>query len=52
MAERFPIDAPPEAVVVALGDILRERSVTEYAVVDHGHYMARRRATRPTGDGR
>ena len=40
MYERFPSDAPPEAVVVALRDVLRERGVTEYAVVDHGHDMA------------
>jgi uncharacterized protein (DUF302 family) len=40
MYERFPSDAPPEAVVVALRDVLRERGVTEYAVVNHGHDMA------------
>src|SRR3954468_20678169 len=40
MYERLPVDAPPEAVVVALRDVLRERGVTEYAVVDHGHDMA------------
>jgi uncharacterized protein (DUF302 family) len=40
MYERFPIDAPPEAVVAELRDELRERGITEYAVVDHGHDMA------------
>jgi uncharacterized protein (DUF302 family) len=38
--ERVPIDAPPEDVVAALRDALRERGITEYAVVDHGHDMA------------
>jgi hypothetical protein len=32
MYERLPVDAPPEAVVAALRDILRERGLTEYAV--------------------
>src|SRR4051794_15051807 len=38
--ERVPTDAAPEAVVAALRDVLRERGITEYAVVDHGHDMA------------
>src|SRR4051794_17813680 len=38
--ERVRIDAPPTAVVAALRDALRERGITEYAVVDHGHDMA------------
>jgi uncharacterized protein (DUF302 family) len=40
MYDRVPVDAPPETVVSALRDVLRERGVTEYAVVDHGHDMA------------
>lgn len=40
MYERLPADAPPETVVAALRDLLRERGITEYAVVDHGHDMA------------
>jgi uncharacterized protein (DUF302 family) len=40
MYERLPVNAPPGAVVAALCDVLRERGVTEYAVVDHGHDMA------------
>jgi len=40
MYERLPVDAPPERVVAALRDALRERGITEYAVVDHGHDMA------------
>lgn len=40
MYERLPVGAPPEAVVAALRDVLRERGITEYAVVDHGHDMA------------
>jgi uncharacterized protein (DUF302 family) len=40
MYERQPVDASPEAVVAALRDVLRERGITEYAVVDHGHDMA------------
>ena len=40
MYERVPVDAAPEAVVTALRDVLRERGITEYAVVDHGHDMA------------
>jgi uncharacterized protein (DUF302 family) len=38
--ERMPVDAPPDVVVAALRDVLRERGITEYAVVDHGHDMA------------
>jgi uncharacterized protein (DUF302 family) len=38
--ERVPVDAAPESVVAALRDELRERGITEYAVVDHGHDMA------------
>ena len=34
------LDAAPDAVVAALRDVLRERGITEYAVVDHGHDMA------------
>jgi uncharacterized protein (DUF302 family) len=40
MYERLPVGAPPEAVVTALRDVLRERGITEYVVVDHGHDMA------------
>jgi uncharacterized protein (DUF302 family) len=40
MYERLPVDAPPETVVAALRDVLRERGITEYAVVDHGRDMA------------
>jgi uncharacterized protein (DUF302 family) len=40
MYERLPVDASPEAVVAAVSEVLRERGVTEYAVVDHGHDMA------------
>lgn len=40
MYERLPVDAPPEAVVAALRDVLRERGITEYAVGDHGRDMA------------
>jgi uncharacterized protein (DUF302 family) len=38
--ERLPVDAAPDAVVAALRDVLRERRITEYVVVDHGHDMA------------
>jgi uncharacterized protein (DUF302 family) len=38
--ERVPVAAAPEAVVAALRDALRERGITEYAVIDHGHDMA------------
>jgi uncharacterized protein (DUF302 family) len=40
MYDRLPVNASPEVVVAALRDVLRERGVTEYAVVDHGHDMA------------
>jgi uncharacterized protein (DUF302 family) len=40
MYERLPVDAQPERVVAALRGTLRERGITEYAVVDHGHDMA------------
>lgn len=40
MYDRLPVNAPPEAVVATLRDVLRERGVTEYAVVDHGRDMA------------
>ena len=40
MYERLPVGAAPEAVVAALREVLRERGITEYAVVDHGHDMA------------
>jgi uncharacterized protein (DUF302 family) len=40
MYERVTVDAAPEAVVAALRDLLRERGIVEYAVVDHGHDMA------------
>jgi uncharacterized protein (DUF302 family) len=45
MYERLPVDAPPEAVVGALRDVLRGRGIAEYAVVDHGHDMAAAGAT-------
>jgi len=45
MYERLPVDAPPEAVVAALRDVLRARGIAEYAVVDHGHDMAAAGAT-------
>jgi uncharacterized protein (DUF302 family) len=38
--ERVAVDAPPEAVVSALREVLRSRGITEYAVVDHGRDMA------------
>ena len=38
--ERLVVDAPPAAVVGVLRDLFRERGITEYAVVDHGHDMA------------
>jgi uncharacterized protein (DUF302 family) len=40
MYERLPTDAAPETVVSALRELLRERGITEYAVVDHGRDMA------------
>src|SRR3954453_21442868 len=39
--ERVQADAPPAAVVAALRGELAARGITEYAVVDHGHDMAR-----------
>ncbi len=38
--EEVHVDAHPADVVRALRDALRERGITEYAVVDHGHDMA------------
>jgi uncharacterized protein (DUF302 family) len=38
--ERLAVDAPPAAVVSALGESLSSRAITEYAVVDHGRDMA------------
>src|SRR3954454_6816283 len=38
--ERVEVDAAPAAVGAARGEALRERLLTEYAVVDHGHDMA------------
>jgi uncharacterized protein (DUF302 family) len=38
--ERVAVGAPPEAVLAALREALKARSITEYAVVDHGHDMA------------
>jgi uncharacterized protein (DUF302 family) len=43
--ERLAVDAPPNAVVAALHDVLRARGITEYAVVDHGNDMAAAGAT-------
>jgi len=43
--ERLHVSAPPAAVVDALRETLRERRITEYAVVDHGHDMAASGAT-------
>jgi uncharacterized protein (DUF302 family) len=40
MYERLSVAAPPQDVVVALRDVLRDRGIREYAVVDHGHDMA------------
>jgi uncharacterized protein (DUF302 family) len=40
MYERVAVDALPEAVVAELRAVLRERGITEYTVVDHGHDMA------------
>lgn len=39
--ERVAVAAHPPDVVAALRAILHERGVVEYAVVDHGHDMAR-----------
>jgi uncharacterized protein (DUF302 family) len=38
--ERTAIAAEPAIVVAVLHAVLRERGLTEYAVVDHGHDMA------------
>jgi uncharacterized protein (DUF302 family) len=38
--ERVASSRSPEAVVAALREALRERGITEYAVVDHGRDMA------------
>jgi uncharacterized protein (DUF302 family) len=38
---RVPVDLPPQAAVDALRKALAARGITEYAVVDHGHDMAR-----------
>ena len=40
MYDRLPVHASPEAVVAALRDVLRERDLTEYAVIDHRQDMA------------
>jgi uncharacterized protein (DUF302 family) len=40
MYDRVPMNASPEAVVAILRDLLRERGVIEYALVDHGRDMA------------
>jgi uncharacterized protein (DUF302 family) len=40
MYERLPVAAAPADVVATLRDVLRERGITEYVVVDHGHDMA------------
>ncbi len=37
---RHPLPTPPAQAVQALRGALRERGITEYAVVDHGHDMA------------
>lgn len=37
---RHPVATPPAETVQALRAALRERGITEYAVVDHGHDMA------------
>lgn len=42
---RHPVAAAPAEVVAALRAALRERGLTEYAVVDHGHDMAAAGAT-------
>jgi len=38
--EHIEVSAPSSVVVEALRNELRSRSITEYAVVDHGHDMA------------
>jgi uncharacterized protein (DUF302 family) len=40
MYERVRVEAAPAAVVDALRNVLRERGIREYAVVDHGQDMA------------
>jgi uncharacterized protein (DUF302 family) len=44
--ERLAVNAPPDAVVAAMRDVLRARGITEYAVVDHGRDMAAAGVTR------
>ncbi len=39
--ETVEVAAGPDAVVSALREVLRARGLIEYAVVDHGHDMAR-----------
>jgi uncharacterized protein (DUF302 family) len=39
--ETVHADADPASVVSALREELRSKGITEYAVVDHGHDMAR-----------
>jgi uncharacterized protein (DUF302 family) len=39
--ERVAVDGEPQAAVAALRRELAARGITEYAVVDHGHDMAR-----------
>jgi uncharacterized protein (DUF302 family) len=39
--ERVAVDVPPQDAVAALRQELADRGITEYAVVDHGHDMAR-----------
>src|ERR1700710_53067 len=39
--ERVQVHAQPADLVEALREALRARGITEYAVVDHGHDMAR-----------
>jgi uncharacterized protein (DUF302 family) len=39
--ERVPVDGEPRAAVAALRRELAARGIAEYAVVDHGHDMAR-----------
>ena len=38
---RVPVDVPPQTAVDALRHALAARGITEYAVVDHGHDIAR-----------
>jgi uncharacterized protein (DUF302 family) len=40
MYERVAVEAAPETVVASLRELLRERGIMEYAVVDHGRDMA------------